>query len=177
MLEKSGMDSDHVLVFDNESDFARYQADKTILERGISDVKSKLPEAQEGRIRGLVALRECTQELINLQLEDYSDAEITAKQAELNERYDEFTKKYGLISAPFYPVFPAIAFGLGLVCLFAMVWFNAIVVAMISIAMEYIRRLLLTKVFNWMQMKEMALIEKVVKKAPALNQDQKGLNG
>ena len=44
MLEKSGMDSDHVLVFDNESDFARYQADKTILERGISDVKSKLPE-------------------------------------------------------------------------------------------------------------------------------------
>ncbi|MEB0111957.1 ethanolamine permease [Variovorax sp. PAMC28562] len=27
--------------------------------------------------------------------------------------------------APFYPVFPAIAFGLGLVCLGAMVWFNA----------------------------------------------------
>ncbi|MCZ2496499.1 ethanolamine permease [Xylophilus sp. Kf1] len=26
--------------------------------------------------------------------------------------------------APFYPVFPAIAFGLGLVCLVAMVWFN-----------------------------------------------------
>ena len=49
MLEKSGMDSDHVLVFDNESDFARYQADRAILERGIGGdkpelVNPKLPE-------------------------------------------------------------------------------------------------------------------------------------
>jgi ethanolamine permease len=28
--------------------------------------------------------------------------------------------------APFNPAFPAIAFGLGLVCLFAMVWFNGV---------------------------------------------------
>jgi hypothetical protein len=49
MLEKSGMDSDHVLVFDNESDFARFQADRAILERGIGGdkpelVNPKLPE-------------------------------------------------------------------------------------------------------------------------------------
>ena len=49
MLEKSGFDSDHVLVFDNESDFARFQADRAILERGIGGdkpelVNPKLPE-------------------------------------------------------------------------------------------------------------------------------------
>ncbi len=49
MLEKSGFDSDHVLVFDNEFDFAQYQADRAILERGIGGdkpelVKPKLPE-------------------------------------------------------------------------------------------------------------------------------------
>jgi ethanolamine permease len=43
--------------------------------------------------------------------------------------------------APFYPVFPAIAFGLGLVCLFAMVWFNGILtllfLALMALAYGY----------------------------------------
>ncbi len=37
--------------------------------------------------------------------------------------------------APFYPVFPAIAFGLGLVCLFAMVWFNAMLTLLFLVLM------------------------------------------
>ncbi|MBR0092092.1 MAG: DEAD/DEAH box helicase family protein, partial [Lachnospiraceae bacterium] len=74
--------------------------DDTVYYRENSVMKPvHLPETQEGRIRGLVALRDCTQELINLQLEDFADAEIMAKQAELNSLYDDFTKKYGLISA------------------------------------------------------------------------------
>ena len=51
------------------------------------------------RIKGMVALRNCTQELIDLQLEDYGDAAIKEKQAELNELYDSFSKKHGLINS------------------------------------------------------------------------------
>ena len=47
------MDSDHVLVFDNESDFARYQADRAILERGIGGDKPELvhPKLPEIHVR------------------------------------------------------------------------------------------------------------------------------
>jgi len=37
--------------------------------------------------------------------------------------------------APFYPVFPAIAFGLGLVCLGAMVWFNGMLTLLFVVLM------------------------------------------
>lgn len=37
--------------------------------------------------------------------------------------------------APFYPVFPAIAFGLGLVCLVAMVWFNGMLTLLFLVLM------------------------------------------
>ena len=43
----------------------------------------------------MVAIRNCTQELIDMQLEEYSDAAIKGKQAELNTLYDSFSKKYG----------------------------------------------------------------------------------
>ena len=45
--------------------------------------------------------------------------------------------------APFYPVFPAIALGLGLVCLGAMVWFNTVLtglfLALMALAYAYFR--------------------------------------
>ncbi|ABE40206.1 Ethanolamine permease [Rhodopseudomonas palustris BisB5] len=45
--------------------------------------------------------------------------------------------------APFYPVFPAIALGLGLVCLIAMVWFNIMLtllfLALMGVAYAYFR--------------------------------------
>lgn len=47
----------------------------------------------------MVAIRNCTQELIDMQLEEYSDAAIKEKQAELNGLYDNFSKKYGLINS------------------------------------------------------------------------------
>ena len=56
-------------------------------------------ESMEERIKGMIGIRDCTQELINMQMEEYSDAAITAKQQELNERYDDFSKKFGLISS------------------------------------------------------------------------------
>ena len=56
------------------------------------------PTARE-RVRGLIGLRDCVQELIRLQLADASDAKIQAQQSELNMLYDSFTGKYGLLNA------------------------------------------------------------------------------
>ena len=50
------------------------------------------------RVKGMVELRGLVNELISYQLEDYPDAEISAKQAELNAAYDAFTAKYGLLN-------------------------------------------------------------------------------
>ena len=57
-------------------------------------------EASEGmleRIKGMVAIRDCTQELIRLQLEDYPDEQIYSRQKQLNDLYDSFAKDYGRI--------------------------------------------------------------------------------
>ncbi|WP_437126218.1 YodL domain-containing protein [Lacrimispora amygdalina] len=56
-------------------------------------------DTMEDRIKGMIAIRDCTQELIQMQMEDYPDAAITDKQAELNGLYDKFSDKYGLISS------------------------------------------------------------------------------
>ena len=56
-------------------------------------------EKAEQRMKGMVAIRDCTQELINFQLEEYPDDMISNKQAELNQLYDDFAKKFGLISS------------------------------------------------------------------------------
>ena len=58
-----------------------------------------VPETKAERIKGMVALRDCTRELINLQLEESTAVSITDKQKELNELYDAFEKKYGRINS------------------------------------------------------------------------------
>ena len=50
------------------------------------------------RVKGMVELRGLVNELIAYQLEDFPDADIAAKQAELNAAYDAFTAKYGLLN-------------------------------------------------------------------------------
>ena len=55
--------------------------------------------SQLERMKGMIGIRDCTRELIDLQLEDHSEEEIKAKQAELNERYDTFQKTFGLLSS------------------------------------------------------------------------------
>lgn len=57
-------------------------------------------EASEGmieRIKGMVAIRDCTRELIRLQLEDYPDEQIHSRQKQLNDLYDSFAQGYGRI--------------------------------------------------------------------------------
>ena len=53
----------------------------------------------ENRIRGMIALRECVRKLIEYQTEDYPDEDIRKEQQNLNKLYDDYTKKYGLISS------------------------------------------------------------------------------
>ena len=62
-------------------------------------VRPDLNATAEARIKGLVGLRECVQELIDLQMDAaVSDSVITQKQMELNLLYDDFATKYGLIN-------------------------------------------------------------------------------
>nr|WP_258181029.1 SNF2-related protein [Streptococcus suis] len=53
----------------------------------------------ENRIKGMIGIRDCVRNLIELQTEDYSDSEIKQAQDKLNTLYDSFTKKYGLINS------------------------------------------------------------------------------
>lgn len=57
-----------------------------------------LNEKAKDRVKGMVELRGIVNELIEYQLEDYPDEMISQKQAELNEAYDAFTAKHGLIN-------------------------------------------------------------------------------
>ena len=51
------------------------------------------------RVKGMVNIRDVTNELIQCQMEEESDEEIIKLQEKLNEEYDTFTAKYGLISS------------------------------------------------------------------------------
>ena len=53
----------------------------------------------ENRIRGMIAIRDCVRKIIELQLEDWPDETIQTEQDKLNKLYDDYTKKYGLLSA------------------------------------------------------------------------------
>lgn len=53
----------------------------------------------ENRIKGMIQIRDCVRLLLEMQTEDYPDDEIKAEQQLLNNLYDDFTKKYGLISS------------------------------------------------------------------------------
>lgn len=53
----------------------------------------------EGRIKGMIALRDCVRDLIEYQTEDYSDETIQEQQRKLNRLYDAFVDKYGLLNS------------------------------------------------------------------------------
>ena len=61
--------------------------------------RMELPAATAERVLGMIELRDIVQELLQAQLDDFSDAEVAAIQRRLNRRYDEFTAQYGIISS------------------------------------------------------------------------------
>ena len=62
-------------------------------------VRQKLPLPALERIRGMIDLRQQVNDLIQAQLDNADDAALAPIQARLNQHYDAFTAKYGLINA------------------------------------------------------------------------------
>ena len=58
-----------------------------------------LPITSINRIKGMIAIRDCVRNLIELQIDDSSDEDIKIEQANLNRLYDRFIKEYGLINS------------------------------------------------------------------------------
>lgn len=61
--------------------------------------RMELPAMTAERVKGMVKIRDVTNELIRCQMEEGSDEQITKLQEKLNEEYDIFAAKYGLISS------------------------------------------------------------------------------
>lgn len=78
--------------------FALVGDDVFYREGGIM-VRQDVSAVAAERIRGLMELRNCTRWLIELQTMDASDEMIVSEQRKLNELYDTFTAKHGLISS------------------------------------------------------------------------------
>ena len=59
----------------------------------------EMPTATLARVKDMVVLRDQTKHLIDLQLQNAPDSAIQVKQAELENTYDSFTKKHGLLNS------------------------------------------------------------------------------
>ena len=63
-------------------------------------VKPELNATAAERVKGMVELRDCVQKLIAQQMDGFTpDSAIRQTQAELNDLYDKFTEKHGLINS------------------------------------------------------------------------------
>ena len=76
-------------LFDGEL----YYRENSIMKKNIT------PAALIERAKSLVELRNCVRTLIDYQLNDLRDEEITKKQDELSNLYNQFTSKFGLINS------------------------------------------------------------------------------
>jgi hypothetical protein len=51
------------------------------------------------RIKGMAAINKCVRELLDMQLDGYTDEAIKEKQSELNSLHESYIKKYGLLNS------------------------------------------------------------------------------
>ena len=74
--------------------------DKVYYRENSRMVRPTLNATAEGRVKGMVELRDCVQKLIGQQMDGFiPDTAIRQTQSELNTLYDSFTAKYGLINS------------------------------------------------------------------------------
>ncbi len=59
----------------------------------------KTNETAANRIKGMIEIRDSVRRLINIQSEGFSDEDIKAEQQNLNKLYDDYTKKYDVLSS------------------------------------------------------------------------------
>jgi len=62
-------------------------------------LQDDLPLTNQNRIKGLISLREQVRNVIDSQMEDYSDKDIQKAQSKLDEIYNRFVKEYGIINS------------------------------------------------------------------------------
>lgn len=74
-------------------DDAIYYRENSIMRKVNTTITAK------NRITGLIAIRESVRELIRLQTEDYSNEDIEKEQDKLNDLYDTYITRYGLINS------------------------------------------------------------------------------
>ena len=93
--------SDRTLPADPDvKNFSYTVVDNEVYYRENSIMKPvDVPETKADRIRGMAAIRDCTRELIDMQMTNATDAQISDKQAELNQLYDDFVEKHGRINS------------------------------------------------------------------------------
>ena len=61
--------------------------------------KIELSQTAKNRVVGMIEIRDCVRELIEYQKDDYDEKIILEQQQKLNDLYDTFTEKYGLINS------------------------------------------------------------------------------
>lgn len=73
--------------------------DKVYYRENVALVPQKLKGDKEDRIKGMVEIRDLTQNLLDMQLNDASDDEVATAQEKLNNTYDSFVKEHGRIDS------------------------------------------------------------------------------
>ena len=100
MDEKLTEEDDSIPADPNVRNFSYTICDDKIYYRENSRMTPvEVSATAENRIKGMIGIRDCVRLLLEMQTEDYPDEEIKAEQQHLNILYDDFTKKYGLISS------------------------------------------------------------------------------
>ncbi len=96
----SGDEDTSIPADPNVRNFSYTVVDGTIYYRENSRMnRVETSVTAEGRIKGMIAIRDCVRELIEYQTEDYSDEAIQSQQRKLNRLYDNFTAKYGQLNS------------------------------------------------------------------------------
>ena len=98
---ESSAPAEAIQADDNVKNYSFAIIDGEVYYRENSSMKKvELNATAKNRIKGMVALRDCVHGLIALQMDEYTqDSSITEKQAELNQLYDTYTRKYGLLNS------------------------------------------------------------------------------
>ena len=84
----------------NVRNYSYTVVDGTIYYRENSVMREvETSETGKNRIKGMIEIRDCVKNLLEMQSNDYPDYDIEKEQHRLNEIYDKFVKKYGYINS------------------------------------------------------------------------------
>ena len=100
-VEELVEEEDHSIPADpSVANFSYTVYDGKIYYRENSRMKPvELSVTAQNRVKGMIAIRDCTRELITYQAEGYPDEEIERQQKKLNHLYDLIQRKYGLLNS------------------------------------------------------------------------------